>query len=247
MTKKIKSDNSIYYIIAITTLTLIITLFIFNFKYPCGCEVISSAVLGQFGDFYGGVLGTLVTFIGIYFIYSTFKLQGAQLDIAKKDADLEIMNKLYSELLLDINSIEYRDRNHLDISKPDIVFHGIDALYNFGDNYERNPNSVLNHLNSILISFDHLFTMAKQVRYKHQDMKKIIFTKIYFLYYSKIIWPVFHQIYQKHKEKLLETKQPNAKAIFDNYERLTKETYTYLLNGGYVEKPVEEKILAIIT
>jgi hypothetical protein len=209
---------------------------LFNLKGKCGQgSLISHDTLGQFGDFYGGVLGTIITIVGLIYIYRTYKVQNIQLDVAKKDADLSIINKLYSELLQDINSIQYR-RKKADGS-GDILFEGIDALYNFDQTHVNNPNSVLNHLNSILVSFEQIIMMANKVKYKYTDMKDITLTKIYFLYFSKIIWPVYQEIYKHRKAELISAKHAGAEFLFEKYEQLTRESYRYLITKKHVYPP----------
>jgi hypothetical protein len=227
--------DSIIVIVIIIIGTLLLSLFLFNLK-ECytAVNIIAPETLGQFGDFYGGILGTIVTFFGLYFIYHTYQLQNKQLDIAKKDSDLEIMNKLYSDVLQEINSIQYRRKKTA--HSEEILFSGIDALYNFDANHWNNPNSVLNHLSSIIVSFDQLIFMAN--KYEYDPMKSIMLTKVYFLYFSKIVWPVYQELYRNRKQELLDRGHP-GESLFKNYERLTRDAYAYLVKGGHIGWPSE--------
>jgi uncharacterized membrane protein len=251
-----KVGKALWIIVSIAIVTIVVTLFLFTWKYACGCHKFLPEQLGQFGDFYGGILGTLITFISIYFIYraysvqqEAYNVQQQELELAKKSADLEILNRLYSELVEGINNIEYRRvKTNPNETSPEEseIFRGVDALYNFDETFMNNRNSVLNSLNGILVSFDQTISMINKVKYKYADMKEIMLTKVYFLYYSKILWPVYSHILDKHRDALLAMKQPNAQTLFSNYERLTRETYKFLISKGYVERPSEPKILAII-
>lgn len=231
----------------LTVGTLGLALLLFNLKNCCNnVYLLKPEHLGQFGDFYGGILGTIVTFFGLYFIYHTYQLQNKQLDIAKKDADFEIINKLYSDLLQEINSIQFRRKDYVTLTRhEETLFTGLDALYNFDNNHWHSPNSLLNNLNSIIISFNQLILMANRVKYKYTDMKDIMLTKIFFLSYSKIVWPVYHEIYSKQREELLQRGHPDSPALFINYEHLTKQTYEYLLKGGHVGEPSDSDSLMI--
>lgn len=179
----------------------------------------------------------------VFHLSYTYQVQKTQLDIAKKNADLEIFNKLYSEILQEVNSIQYRrkikeDGNYIDDKGK--LFTGIDALYNFDENHWHSPNSVLNHINSIMISFDQLILMTDtRFKYKHKETKDILLTKIYLLFYSKITWPVYQEIYRFRRKDLIEKGYPDSPSLFKNYERLTKQTYDYLLKGGHVGKPAD--------
>jgi hypothetical protein len=59
---------SLFIIMTICAATLVITLLIFKLNRN---STFSS--LGPAGDFYGGLLGTIITFFGLYFIYQTYK------------------------------------------------------------------------------------------------------------------------------------------------------------------------------
>jgi hypothetical protein len=76
-------------------------------------------------------------------------------------------------------------------------------------------------------------------------MKEIMMTKIYFLYYSKISWPVFHRIYNERKILKID-KNPDYNSFLRNYKRLTKQTQEYLQNAGHVGAPVTEGMIELL-
>lgn len=224
----------------------ILTLLIFNINYfSCRIGTTKTSVLSDFGTFYGGIVGTIVASFALYFIFKTYDIQEKQFDIVKKDADFNIINKLYDNLILEINSIQFRKKK--DENDEGQVFTGIDALFNFDKSQLRTPNSVLNHLQSILIAFEHLLLLAdKKIRYKYDDQKDITLTRIYFLYYEKVIWPVYQNLYRNIKEDLIKQGHPGTQEMFLKYEELTKKTYKFLLQKKYVGRPSEPEILKLI-
>lgn len=233
--------------IFLTTIgTLILTLFIFNLDFfGCGCHKTDTSVFNDFGTFYGGILGTIVACFGLYFIFRTYDIQEKQFEIVKKDADFNIVNTLYDNLIQEIDSIQFRKRK--DEDDVGQVFHGIDALYNFDSSHWNNPNAVLNHLQSVFIAFEHILLLAdKKIRYKYDDQKDITLTRIYFLYYEKIIWPVYQHLYREVKEELLKRGHPGTNELFAKYEDLTKKTYKFLLEKKYVGMPTEQEILKLV-
>jgi hypothetical protein len=236
-----------YMLIVVAVLFLAIVVFDLH-NFPCIFREIDGPVFNNFGVFYGGVFGSLFASIAVFYTYKTFvaqrgqvdiltktlEVQNDQFDVLKKDSDFNILNHLYDNLLGEINSIEYRKRVQGDTG-PGVLFKGIDALYNFEAHYD-NPNSVLNHLQSILIGFDDLIIMADtKVEYNHENFKDIMLTRIYFLYYEKIIWPVNQKLYEQRVD-LINAEHPGAKGLFDKFEELTKKAYTFLIDKGYVEK-----------
>lgn len=76
---------------------------IFKWQYP-----IDAARWGQFGDFFGGVLGTIITFTSIIFLYKAFKEQRLA-NIATQEANKEILRKeeihVYSERMQQFDSM----------------------------------------------------------------------------------------------------------------------------------------------
>lgn len=222
--------------------TLVVALIIFLIA-SSGCHKIDTSTFNDFGTFYGGIVGTIVAFFGLYFIYRTFEIQEKQFETVKKDADFNIINKLYDNLIQEINSIQIRVKK--DPNDEGQVYTGIDALFNFDSSIPN--NAVLNHLQSILIAFEHILLLAEtKVKYKYDAQKEITLTRIYFLYYEKIIWPVYEKLYSQEKDKLLERGHPGTNELFKKYETLTKETYDFLLEKHYVGKPTESLILNIV-
>lgn len=232
---------ALLFIIIVAVLALWLTFSLFKFDGEN-----RNADLGQFGDFYGGVLGTIITVAGLFFIYKTYSSQSEQLIIAKYDADFEIINKLYNDLLADIDSIQYRKaKNEINQSlMHSELYQGIDALYNFDAAHWNNPNSVINHLNSIALSFEQLLEMVKRVKYKYQDMKDIMLSKTYFLFYSKIIWPAY-SIYENRDKYELEH-NPDATLFFNAYEKLSKESIIYLVDKKRISEPTNSKIIKLM-
>lgn len=234
------------HIIIFILLMFILTLAIFNINYAfCPIKLTQTSVFSNFGTFYGGVVGTIVASFALYFIFKTYDIQEKQFDIVKKDADFNIINKLYDNLILEINSIQFRKKK--DENDVGEVFTGIDALFNFDKSQLQTPNSVLNHLQSILIAFEHILLLAeKKIRYKYDDQKNITLTRIYFLYYEKIIWPVYQNLYRDIKEDLIKQGHPGTQELFLKYEDLTRRAYKFLLDKKYVGKPTESEILKLV-
>lgn len=183
---------------------------------------------GNFGSYVGGLLNGLLAPLTIYFVYQTF-------DGTKKQADLEIITRLYSDVVNEINNLQYR-RLDTAADVQVVLFTGLDAIYRFDDKHHHSPNSVLNHVNSIIISFEHLLRMVSKVRYKYNDQKIIMLTKVYFLYYTKVSWPVGHSIYSQRKHLQLDS-NPDYQVMIKNYIRLTKETQEFLFKNKQIGKP----------
>ena len=63
-------------------------------------------ITGQFGDFFGGVIGSLWTLAGVFLYFSAWKVQQKQLKVQKEEVDLdkiEFIKLLLPTLLLPTN------------------------------------------------------------------------------------------------------------------------------------------------
>jgi hypothetical protein len=88
--------------------------------------------------------------------------------------------------------------------------------------------------------------MTKKIKYKYQDMKEIMLTKTYFLFYSKIIWPATG-IYTDRIGLELVQKHADSSLFFEAYEKLTKETIDYLVNANRIKPPQNRVISGIVS
>jgi len=248
MSKTSKTDPALI-IFILSAGTLILTLILFVLKTCCEHSLFPSDKLGQFGDFYGGVIATIASiFAGVY-LYYTY-------ENAKKDSDLQIINKLFDNIVNDINNIQFRaqyDKDWKDLPpNKQNLYTGIDAIYNFNSLLHTNPNSVLNHLSFILNSFENIIYMANKVRYKYDDMKEITLKRIYYLYYSHILWSVWELEYPNEKRPnsnkgLLgdlskQNLHDDSKYTVDKYAKLSIETIEFLSDDKrelIAKKPIE--------
>lgn len=237
-TKNYKDTDILIYSIILILIILVLSILIFNIEpFTCGCIKIGKEIFGQFGEFFGGVFATIASILALVYIVLTFRN-------SKRDSDFELINEIFEKLQTDINSIQYRktktkkendDETVIEL-KPNeqISYTGIDALYNFDKDYKVNPNSVLNHLNLILNSFDQLILLAnKRIKFKHNDIKWLTIDRVYLLFYSKILWPVYEQIIDKHYSVLIsENGHDDFKtSIANQYAKLSLDTIDYLSGG----------------
>jgi hypothetical protein len=146
---------------------------------------------------------------------------------------------MFDNLVKEIDSIQFRKKMR---NGESIVHTGSDALYNFDESHWQNPNSVLNNLQSVLTSFEHLIFIANKIKYKYNKQKPIFLTRIYFLYYTDIIWPVNQILYTRQKDIIIQKGHPGAEQLFEKYENLTIQTYEYLLKGNLVGFPTSGHI-----
>lgn len=112
---------------------------------------------------------------------------------------------------------------------------GTDAFYNFtkANNFLNVGNSVMDDLNSLLFSFANLLGIIKTTKFKKDSVKDAILTRTYFLYYSKILWPVHREIWSVDRPDLLKHHDDSI-FIFPRYQRLSKETIEYLTGKNLI-------------
>jgi hypothetical protein len=129
-----------------------------------------------------------------------------------------------------------------------VTYKGIYVLYNFKELYKYD-NTVLNQLNLILVSFEHLVVLTRSATYKWDIQLSINQDRNYLLFYTKIIWP-FHKFYRDEWHKLvseLTPPHPDSKGTRDRFEKLVKETYKYLLKKDLVGTPADDTYKKLVT
>lgn len=216
-------------VVRVIALWLTVTLILGGLSFFAGM----GPLLNAFGGFYGGVIGTVSTIVGFYFIYNAY-------ETAKRESSLALINKLYTELVQDIESIQYRKKHKgvIGLFQKEELYQGLDALYNYDADDGISPNSVLNHLNTIVISFAHLVRVASEHDYQSADVKNTIIDKIYLLYYAKIFWPFYNYKYNYVRKSILTKEWGNAEYLLFEFERLAKDTIKYLISRKIFEERV---------
>ncbi|RZK37125.1 MAG: hypothetical protein EOO61_09400 [Hymenobacter sp.] len=237
-----KSIENYLIFLAILVLGGLAYFIILHFCFTAGQEVQvemkDNNPLSDYATTIAGLLGTAITLTGVAFLIYAFKDQ-------QRQAESELFNKLYDDLLEDINSIQYRKHYKKILLSPDDseLLQGVDAIFNYQPDDGNNPNSVLNHLNLIVLSFDNILNLINASNRQDAYYKKVMLYKVYLLFYSKIHWPCKHGIYERYGARLLRGGWGNASMLFYKYEVLTKQAYTFLYNEGFLFLTKKDKYL----
>lgn len=236
-------NNKMKYFIAIYLILLVISITLFCYK--ASIFNFSSSIDYQKFDSFGSFISGIVSVITIILIYQAFQEQIRQSDFSKEIQETDIINRLYSEIINEINNLEYKENK------------GINALYNFDDEHRTNPNSIMNHLCLIFVLFEDAINSIKESKYLDNHKKNKELTKIYLLFYSKLVWSVYQNIYDKLYEDYQSTEElkivrglkrhNDSVIIFDKYKKLTADTYAFLLQLNLVTLPTTKpKMISII-
>lgn len=200
----------------------------------------SQGTISDYGTAISGIVGTAITVSGLAFLAYAYRDQ-------QRQAEFSLFTKLYEDILTDINSIQYRKKYAKVISSPDDseLFEGVDALYNYEADDGDNQNSVLNHLNLILVSFEHIIDLLDHAVFQDSKFEKIMKDKVYLLFFSKIYWPCF-RLHETYRDQLIRSNWGNAPILFFKFEKFTKQTYEYLVAQQLVFLAKPTYSLAII-
>lgn len=222
---------------------LILLLLCYKTFFYVACKSMDLQIPGLLGDFVGGILGTILTAVAAIFVYRTYVTQREQLEQQKKEANQTLIDNLYDRISREIDGLEITyNVNKENGRQPELIKHnGIFVLYNFVELYKKD-NSVLNQLNLILISFEHLFDLTNSATYKWNLQLNLNKDRNYLLFYTKIIWP-FHRFYSTEWNKLIQDwnpPHPDSKGTKNRFEKLFKESYTYLLERELIGVPEDE-------
>lgn len=104
------------FVFLITLICFIWKFPLFEFDYP-----IDSERWGQLGDFFGGIIGTIITFLSVIFLYKAFKEQRLA-NVEAHEVNAEIIKQ--SEQAVNLNRLQRFDANYctlLDLYKDAIA------------------------------------------------------------------------------------------------------------------------------
>lgn len=203
-----------------------ILLYFWNFHF--GWSMMQSD-WGTFGDYLGGVLGTLLSGLTIYFVYTTYQTQNSQLKIQKREAYIKDIDLQYDRIISSINEISFRGKK------------GVDALLAWDDTHENSNkgSNVVNMLNLIIHAFnDHVVTIFEGNDVTNKE-KTSLYDRAYLMLHAMLIWPVLEKIYD---DKVFPRHTDNLK---ENFDKLMKEAYHYLVIRGKLKEPDDKRIVPL--
>lgn len=251
--KNNNSSNLIGQLLIGLILTLLAAIFIVHFDslFYGFIPEIKTEEFGQFGDFYSGIVGTLITAFAGIFVYLTFKTQQQQLQLQKKEANQKHVDSLYDRISNEMDGIEVSIWESKDINDSTLqltTLKGTSGLNHFNVNYVGGGNTVLNQLNLILISFEHLFSLTKDSNYKWDRQLQMNQDRNYLLFYTKLIWPL-RNFYADGWDKLINNPNPHPDLLGTRtrFEILLKESYKYLLKRELVGKTNDIAFVKILS
>ncbi|WP_162915532.1 hypothetical protein [Paraflavitalea soli] len=137
-------------------------------------------------------------------------------------AKVDRLMQLYDSVVAEINNLNYKG------------FSGIEIFFQFKFDSIHEPQPVLDQLNALLTNYSNLLLVAKRTIFTSEDEKSITMTRIYFLYYSKILWSVHANIASKMKE-WIEVHHDDASIYLKRYFDLSNETIEYLSQKGLIK------------
>ena len=105
--EQVKKDNPLEerynpkpLIVVAVALSIIGFFFFVSHRYYSVAKPIDGSVWGEFGDFIGGVIGTIIAYISIRLLVATLNTQAKGNDVTKEAADLSLyeskLQRLYS-------------------------------------------------------------------------------------------------------------------------------------------------------
>lgn len=184
---------------------------------------------GSFGDYIGGILGTILTGLTIYLLYVTYSAQKEQVKAVTKDFLVRFIDLQYDQIIKDINDISY------------LGYKGSDALYKWNEAHkeEENQNNVVNTLNFILHTFNSHITFIEKSDFD-EKIKTNFYCRAYLMVHSKIIWPVLAKLYDDSAFK------NHTDNLYINFNTMITTTYRYLVPKEKLSKPTDKRLLLLM-
>lgn len=224
-------------------IVVLIAVSLLGFFIILGIKRVETNFYSHLGEFYGGILGTIIALLALIYAFNSYLSQNKQLSLSFESNSIDTINKMLNELNSEIDRINYKD------------YFGVKALYMFDEDHWATPNSVMNHLILIFTSFENLILTIKTNKYLDISIQDSYLAKTYLLFNGKITWPVKEKIYNVLIEDQIESGQIKCKGlkhhndifiILNKYEGLIKESYKYLISKGLLTKPTDFKILKLV-
>ena len=175
----------------------------------------------QYGSYIGGLLGASFAGLSFFILAKTFIQQLATEKSRILNETLSYIDKLYDSTVKEISNLSYKSTR------------GVEVFYTFNEESLKEPQGLLDQLNSVLSTFENLVDYAKVATYPTDDIKRITLTRIYFLYYSKVLWPVHASIWTTLRDTL-EKDHDDSPFYFRKYRELSKETIEYLVRQNQI-------------
>jgi hypothetical protein len=211
--------------------------------------LVSNQPLNDYATTVAGLVGTAATVIGVAFLFYAYldqrdqaaeRLRQADERLAQEkeqqaQAQLALFNKLYQDLLDDINSIQYRKvhKTFQASASDSTLFQGVDALFHYEAQDDKTQSSVLNHLNLVLISFYSIIQLLERPQPEQPQIKdearKIFLQKIYLLYLAKIYWPCY-KLAHHYRRHLISNKWGYPRMLFYYLDYMTAKSHFFLID-----------------
>jgi hypothetical protein len=215
-----------WYLVIVLGLMILFTVFLYVWTFGTHLSQVKEE-WGSFGDYFGGILGTILAALTIYLLYQTYSTQKEQLNTQRKDFLVRYVDLQYDQIIKDINEISYNN------------FKGSDALYKWDEQHTTIPNNVVNTLNFILHTFNNHIITINTTDFDNSE-KEDFCSRAYLMIHSKIIWPVLAKLYNDSAFK------GHTDNLYQNFNEMIKNTYRYLVPKNKLSKPQDERLLELM-
>ncbi len=171
-------------------------------------------------------MGTLLSGLTIYFIYTTYQSQNSQLEILRREASIRDIDLQYDRIINSINEISFKGKK------------GVEAMLAWDDSHKdvNRGSNVVNMLNLIIHAFnDHINTILESKAITAKE-KANFYDRAYLMLHAMLIWPVLEKIYD------CESFKNHTDNLKTNFDKLIGEVYDYLVERTKLLEPDEPRI-----
>lgn len=244
------SSNNFLYIAFFVALFFVLSVFIFYFyNHSIDSMSVDQNKMGQFGDFVGGTLNPILSFLGFLALLYTISIQRKQINDDKKDREKQqfestffALLNVHNQALHDFSSLPIQDNTKFDTA--------IDVEKKW-QNY-RNKSNLGKTLSDT--NYDYNETPLKEITSLETAHKKLVDNVIYYGNYFHILFellkfiqmnaPIEHEIsYSKIAKSTLTNAVLQLLAIYcyknDEY-RFLLEHYSFFENASFNPKFSED-------
>lgn len=212
--------------IVVISLTIILATFcivIYVFRFSGGLSY-SQEIFGQFGDYVGGIVGTIISLLSLVYIYKTYK---KQVDFSRHELEISRIQQFESSffaLLQNIQSLRHSfhvktDRDFFDQVSEDLQTRMMEREYD-------------------------LDSICYKNRFKEEDIAAACYEELYHLYGNRIghyFRSIFHMINYVDKSGI-----PNKKKYIDLIQGQMSNSELYVLFYDGISKYGKKKLYPLL-
>ncbi|MBO9703707.1 MAG: hypothetical protein J7604_26110 [Sporocytophaga sp.] len=194
---------------------------------------------GQIGDTIAGTTSPFIAILTIVLVYLTFTSQKEELEktreLVEQQTNFMKEQTQGAELSQHVGAIEEMIKeilyfiDELEWNKIE----GVRSLREFDPKRHDVVHTLTDELYAIILRFDALLRSANDI--SNENVQIVYLDRIFTLFYSKILWNVKGNIYDRHANLLMQ-RNDDCQLMIPKFAEISNKTLEYLIERNLVKK-----------